>query len=177
MQSAPNNAAGTVQSFTQTFLTGLDEIPIVFATGTFTKAPTWISQSDEDTGVTEAQAYDHPVISPDYIRGMPNAKETEIYKKHVVHFTPVMYDYMVAATSGNQTASPTQTGGVFQRKTKQWINLNYLSQVAGTEVASPGPDFYGPMYCFGNNMPAGATQQYYDVKLHYSVSFRRLRGI
>lgn len=176
MQATPNDAAGTIGAFTQTFLSGLDEIPLTFATGTFTTAPSWASQADEDAGITEATAYDHERITPDYLRGMQNSKETEIYKKHVVHFTPVFYDYMVAAVSANQTSSPTQSGGVFQRCAKKWVNLNYLSQQTGAEVQSPGPDFYGPMYCFGNNMPAGSTQQYYDVKLHYSVSFRRLKG-
>jgi len=177
MSTAPNTAAGGTQGQSVTFLTGLDELPLVFATGTFTHAPTWVSQNDEDAGVTEATAYDHPSITPDYLRGMQNSKEKEIYKKHSVTFTPVFYDYMVAATSGNQTSSPTQTGGVFERRVKKWINLNYMSQVAGTEVASPGPDFYGPMYTFSNNIAGTSITQYYDVKLHYSVSFRRLRGI
>lgn len=175
--TAPNTAAGTTQAQSITFLTGLDELPIVFGTGTFTHAPSWTSQASEDTGVTEATAFDHPAISPDYLRGMQNSKETEIYKKHVVHFTPVFYNYLVSAVGGNQTSSPTQTGGVFERQTKKWINLNYMSQIAGTEVASPGPDFYGPMYTFSNNIAGTAITQYFDVKLHYSVSFRRLRGI
>jgi len=157
-----------------TFLTGLDEIPITFATGTFTTAPTWATSGGDDAGVTEATAYDHERITPDYIRGMQNSKETECYKKHVVHFTPTFYDYMVAASTANQTSSPTQSGGVFQRCQKKWINLNYFSQSTGAEVLSPGPDFYGPMYSFSQN--STSSLPIYDVKLHYSVSFRRLKG-
>jgi len=169
------NMTQTSSEIPGTFLTGLDEIPLTFNTGTFTTAPTWGSSGGEDAGVTEATAYDHPNITPDYIRGQQGSKESECYKKHVVHFTPVFYNYIVAAVSANQTSSPTQTGGVFQRNLKKWVNLNYLSQISGTDVQSPGPDFYGPMYCFSQNSTTSAPL--YDVKLHYSVSFRRLKGV
>lgn len=158
-----------------TFLTGLDEVPVV-SSSALTVAPTWLSQADEDAGVTEATAYDHPRITPDYIRGMPNGKETEVYKKHVVHFTPVFYEF----TSNNVANFTAATPGNYKPCKKQWVNLNYLNQGSGTEVQSEGPDFYGPMYSLSGNIPTvtpGGTIQYYDVKLHYSVSFRRLRGI
>lgn len=154
-----------------TFLTGLDEVPI-FRTTALTQASTWGTQADEDAGVTETKAYDHARITPDYIRGMQNSVETEIYKKHTVWFTPTFYDFTV----NNVIANPTGlTGSVYKPCKKQWVNLNYLNQATGSEVQATGPDFYGPMYCFGTN--TATITQYYDVKLHYSVSFRRLRGV
>jgi len=172
MQSAPNTQAGTTGAFQQTFLTGLDEIPITHATP-LTSAPTWSSQGDEDAGITESKAYDHVRITPDYLRGMQSSKETEIYKKHVVNFIPTYYTWAVNNAS---QADAILSNGVYSANKKKWVNLNYLSQDTGAEVQSLGPDFYGPMYSFGNSQPASSTQQFYDVKLHYSVSFRRLKG-
>jgi len=178
--SAPNTAAGATQGIPMTFLTGVDEIPIYNSTGGLPtiQAPTWLSQADEDAPVTEATAYDHPRISPDYLRGMDNCRETEIYKKHSRSFYPVSYSYLVDTVSNsNITPSPGAQSPVFERKTKRWININAMNQLSGTEALVPGPDYYGPMYSFGNNLASGGTAtQYYDVKLHYSVSFRRLKG-
>lgn len=178
MQSANNAPTGiTGTSAPQTFMTGLDEIPIYSATNSaLTVAPTWLSQGDEDAGVTEAMAYDHLKITPDYLRGIETVKETEVYKKHNVGFNPVFYNYLLEAVATAPIA-PGPTQPVYQRNTRKWLNLNALNQTSGTEVAVSGPDFYGPMYAFGNNVGSGgATTQYYDVKLHYSISFRRLKG-
>lgn len=175
MQSAPNNAAGNTQAFTMTFLTGLDEIPFSGTNGVPIAAPTWLSQGDEDAAITEATAYQNERITPDYIRGMQRSKETEVYKKHSISFFPVFYNVL-----WNPVAGPTIPAGasaVFEANMKKWININALSSGGGTsEVAVPGPDYYGPMYAFGNNLPSGSTIQFYDVKLHYSISFRRLKG-
>lgn len=156
-----------------TFLTALDEVPITTSSTSLTTAPTWASASDEDADITEATAYDSVIITPDYLRGMQNSKETEPYKSHTVRFIPTFYSYLV----NNQPTSnldPTPSNGIFEPQRKKWINLNYLSQNAGVEAQSLGPDFYGPMYCFSNNL--NTTSSAYDVKLHYSVSFRRLKG-
>lgn len=157
-----------------TFLTGLDEVPLV-SSSALTIAPSWVSQADEDAGVTETTAYDHPRITPDYIRGMRNCKETELYKKHTVHFTPAFYEFTV----NNAATGVAAAAGQYRACKKQWVNLNFLSQTSGTELQASGPDFYGPMYSMSANISTSTTglQQYYDVKLHYSVSFRRLRGI
>jgi len=176
VSAAPRTTATDGAAQTQTFLTGLDEIPVVTTSAALGNAPTWTGEGDEDASVTEAVAFGHGSITPDYLRGMPNCKETEIYKKHVVHFTPVFYDYIVNQLPVAGMA-PTASSGIFERRSKKWINLNFLSQSAGAEIQSLGPDFYGPMYCFGDNAVSDVPIQYYDVKLHYSVSFRRLRGI
>lgn len=158
----------------QTFLTGLDEVPLLNASAALISAPSWQSQASEDSGVTECTAYDHARITPDYIRGMQGGKETEFYKRHKVHFTPTFYDYTVQNVQGIVGAT---TGGAYKACKKQWVNTNYLNQGSGSETQTQGPDFYGPMYCFSNNLASGSQTALYDVKLHYSVSFRRLRGI
>lgn len=168
------NVTGTSpasSNYQLTFLTGIDEVPIV-GSGAFTTAPTWETQADEDSGVTEATAYDHPNITPSYLRGMPNCKETETYKKHTVRFYPVFFNQLI----GNQGAG--NNTGVYARNIKKWVNLNVLLEQTGAEAQVNGPDYYGPIYSFSDNAPAGGNSiVYYDVKLHYSVSFRRLRGV
>lgn len=159
---------------TPTFLTGLDEIPMTKTSGALTVAPTWSSQGGDDGSISETKAYDHPIITADYIRGMPNCVETEFYKKHTVWFTPTFYSTLTSVAAG--PTEPTNESGVFQRHQKKWVNLNYLPESAGTEVQSPGPDFYGPMYAFSFGAST-LNSPFYDVKIHYSVSFRRVRGI
>jgi len=154
-----------------TFLTGLDPLPIG-NTSALADAATWSSQADEDSGVTECQAYDNLRITPDWIRGMASGKETEPYKKHVVHFIPQYYDYAVNASNNNSGISP--INGVFQAQRKKWVNLNFFTQSSGALTAVQGPDFYGPCYSFSNNAQAATPVAYYDVKLHYSISLKRI---
>jgi len=152
-----------------TFLTGLDEIPMVGTSSTV--APTWSAQGSEDAGVTESKAYDHVRITPDYVRGMQNSRETEAYKKHTRVFTPWHFINTV------DTITTGMSSGVqYQKQSRKWIALNYLDQTTGTEIASGGPDYYGPMYSFGANNGISSPTPLYDVKLHYSISFRRLKG-
>jgi len=169
MQANPITTGGSNEP-QPTFLTGLDEVPII-TSGSFTPAPSWTTQGDEDADVTEATGYDHPRITPDYIRGMQNCKETETYKKHVVHFTPWFFNTLV----GGETGAGFNPTGTYVRNIKKWINLQALNQSTGAEANVIGPDFYGPMYSFSNNVTNPIN--YYDVKIHYSVSFRRLKGI
>jgi len=155
-----------------TFLTALDEIPVGASGSPGIVSPSWTSQADEDTGVTEATAFDHVRITPDYLRGIQSVKETETYKKHVVHFMPKFYNNIQsgAAASGALVN--------LQQNQKKWINLNFFDQATSTENFNVGPDYYGPMFCFSNNAAnSGEVGVQYDVKLHYSVSFRRLKGI
>jgi len=191
MANLPIGALSTTDTVTTsgqlpTFITGYDEVPLVGAdTPSFDLAPsgTWSSQSGDDTGVSEMKAYGcQGGVTPSYIRGTARSVETEVYKKHVVHFTPAFYDF---AVSNNPSATNTlASNGVFERRAKRWINCN--TQVQTTEsatsadVASLGPDFYGPVYSFsqpGTNTSTTAVIQLYDVKMHYSVSFRRVRGL
>lgn len=165
------NMATDTQTIPVTFLTGLDEVPIYSSGSALTAAPTWSSQGDEDATVTESKAYGHPRLTPDYIRGQPGARETEMYKKHVVHFIPTFYTF----TASNTVAGIGLGAGNYKANKKQWVNLNFLNDNTGAEVQSQGPDFYGPMYAVSNNTTASAPL--YDVKLHYSFSLRRLRGV
>lgn len=167
-----NMSAGNLPLDAPTFLTGVDEIPLSSTSAALTQAPSWGTQNDEDSTVTEAKAYLARIITPDYIRGMPTGRETEIYKKHSVWFTPTFYNFLVNNVTGTVGGNTT---GVYQQNKRKWVNLNYWNQPTNAEVQSKGPDFYGPMYCFGTNTTL--ITQYYDVKIHYSVSFRRLRGV
>jgi len=171
-----------------TFITGMDEVPLVggVTTSDLVPAATWSSQGGDDMAITEMEAYQCVgTITPSYVRGLQSSKETEIYKKHSVTFTPHFFDYCLTnqpvSTSSTSVAQPNL--GTFERKTRKWVNTTFIKQLTAStsaEEVSVGPDFYGPVYSFSNppalSQDTSATQQLYDVKMHYSVSFRRVKG-
>jgi len=178
VNQAPNTGAGSVQGEPITFMTGLSEIPLINTASALTVAPSWTSQGGDASTVTELTAFTDSTAGPSYLRGMPGCKETEIYKKHSVWFIPTFYSFLNAFQSQGGQNTPSAQIPIYEARKKHWINLNYLSQTSGTDVQSPGPDFYGPMYAFSNNLAVGQpVVPYYDVKLHYSVSFKGTRGV
>lgn len=171
-----------------TFVTGLDEVPLVSNTATsdLQVADSWTSQGGDAGVVQEMQAYQaNQVIAADYVRGLRGSKETEIYKKHKVSFIPTFYDYVVSSQEVTSSNNPRPASGIFQAKKKQWLNCNYLLQASSststTEVESLGPDMFGPVYAFSSGgAGTGSTNVYvelYDVKLHYSISTKRYKGV
>lgn len=169
-----------------TFITGIDEVPLVTSSTTvdLTPSPSWVSQGGDSSTVSEMAAYQAiGVVGPDYIRGLSNSRETEIYKKHVVRFTPAFFDYAVVnqAVAGGQSY-PLPGTGVFERKAKKWLNTTYLLQNTSlaTSTETVGPDFYGPMYSFSFaatvTSAANTSFELYDVKMRYSISLRRYKG-
>lgn len=165
-----------------TFITAHDEVPLVQdVPGGQVVSGTWSSQGGDDSGVDEMKAYGcQGGVTPSYIRGIVGSKETEIYKKHVVVFTPAFYALIFTESTNNN-------GGVFQRVTKKWLNCSYQFQgqsdgtgiPTSSDTPSLGPDFFGPVYSFsqpGTNTGGTAVLQVYDVKMKYSISFRRVRG-
>lgn len=193
--TGPSNIGSTTSSAAKlpTFITGYDEVPLVspLEGDDLALSGTWSSEGGDDSNVAEMKAYGcQGGVTPSYIRGMIGSKETEIYKKHVVHFTPAFFDYAMTSglPFGGTSNIPLPGSGVFERRQKKWINCN--SQLQGetggtttlptsSDTPSVGPDFYGPVYSFsqaGINTSTTAVLQLYDVKMYYSVSFRRVRG-
>lgn len=181
-----SNTVGTPIRF-PTFLTGLDEVPLVNAVANTDVVPSasWISQGGEASGVNEMTAYEATgVIGPDYIRGLRNSKETEIYKKHSVSFVPSFFDYTMTSQVTAGSNQPTPGQGTFEKKGKRWLNCTYISQSGGTagSIESLGPDFYGPVYSFSvapitsGTIASPVIVELYDVKLHYSISTKRYKG-
>lgn len=168
-----------------TFITGLDEVPLVnsVANTDLQVTASWVSQGGDSSSVNEMTAYQATgAVGPDYIRGLRGSKETEVYKKHTLSFVPSFFDYAMTnlPTAGANTPSPGQ--GTFEKKAKKWLNCTYLSQAGGgaSSVESVGPDFYGPVYSFSTaplvTGTTGLAVELYDVKLHYSISTRRYKG-
>lgn len=195
MSNLPIGAVSTTDTVTAsgqlpTFITGYDEVPLVVGSGVggdLATSGTWSSQTGDDANVAEMKAYGcQGGITPSYIRGLQRSKETEIYKKHSVSFIPAFYDY--AMTNATGEGNVTNGYGTYERRTKKWINCNVQLQTVSGASSTPvstatpaiGPDFYGPVYSFsqpGTNTSTTSIVQLYDVKLHYSVSFRRVRGL
>lgn len=177
--SADGNTGALQQYFGQTFITAMDEVPLLGATsGLITASQTWVSQSDEDAGVNEMEAYRNETITPDYIRGIKGSKETELYKAHKIMFTPVYY---IAAVDFTNTGTEAQVVEYEQRK-RRWLPTNITAQSTGgggdTPTLLAGPTFHGPIYSFTQLASASPTNptQVYDVKVDYSVSFKRYKG-
>jgi len=162
-----SNAATTQTS--GTIVVGVDEIPMSSTSG---NASTWTTATSEDSGVTEAHAQACVFATPDYIRAMEGCREVEIYKKIVKSLIPATY---VATTltgnSFNQGALGTLSWLPMKRK---WFNTQVFSSSAQAQAS---PLFFGLMYAFSNANTGGSQIPIYDVRVHYSMSFKRVRGI
>jgi len=173
-----------------TFVTGLDEVPLVSAANLDIQiASSWTSQGGDSSGIREMTAYQcSTAIGADYIRGLKGSKETEIYKKHRVSFIPTFYDYAMTnqLVATGPVNVPAPNSGIFEQKKKKWLNCSYLKQngavgsTVTSTIVSSGPDMFGPVYAFSNVTNAtGASNKFlelYDVKLHYSISLKRYKG-
>lgn len=163
----------------QTFITALDEVPIQGSSGAYiTATQTWLSQADEDAGVTEMFPAANPNITPDYMRGLATSQETELYKRHVIRFTPSFFvqaqEFSTASMDGNDFAQG------YELRRKRWLPTNLYNQATSTKEILSGPTYHGPLYSFTSlsesTVPTVATHVY-DIKVRYSVSFKRLRGV
>jgi len=163
------------QYYGQTFITAMDEIPVSSGGTSYTNATqTWVTQNDEDSGVAEMVAVDNPNITPDYVRGLRGSKETELYKKHVVAFTPTYYVITQNFQGNTDSGFPTD----YEQRKKRWLPTHAYIQGSG-DLQLTGPTFHGPIYAFTQLISASPTNptQVYDVKVRWSVSFKRQRGV
>lgn len=160
-------SASTVSTATGTIIVGIDEAPLSSTAG---KASTWVSSASEDGAISEAFPQASTLITPDYLRGMENSSEVEIYKKIVRSFVPAAY---VITNLAPSTFNPTSTMGVaYEQRKRTWWTCQTQSSSAS---ALTSPVFWGLMYAFCN-APINADVPTYDVRIHYSISFKRLRG-
>lgn len=184
LPSSGVNTQGT--SISGTLITGIDQVPLLGNTATANPATCWLTDATE-SNVTLAVPYTFTsnAAQPgvDYIRGLQGSKETELYKKVKKSFYPTFYSEIIDSNSGNATGS--NTGLCFERRIKKWINCTALSNSTGSGTAYPntpnaGPFYYGPVFALCVNQPAymGASETFplYDIRLTYSVSFKRIRG-
>lgn len=171
-----------------TFITGVDEVPLVSTIGLdIATSSSWVSQGGDSSVVNEMSAYQAiGTVGPDYIRGLKGSKETEIYKKHVINFMPIFFDYTMSnqPIGGGGQNYPQANLGIFEKKQKRWLNCSFILQTTNTtssENESVGPDFYGPAYSFSTaatiTSAGNTTVELYDVKMHYSISTRRYKGV
>lgn len=179
--AAEGQTGALQQYFGQTFITAFDEVPVIAGTnGRILASQTWVSQNDEDAGVNEMEAWRNTTLTPDYVRGIKSSKETELYKKHSITFTPVYY--VAAYNLAGAETSFFQEALEYEVRKKRWMptNITIQQQAGPPDVtnAVDGPTFYGPMYSFTQLASASPTNptQVFDVKVRYSVSFKRYRG-
>lgn len=177
LQQAPAASGVVTQSITGTLLVNIDQVPLVSTTGAVGQAATW--QGDTETGAATSTAFGAAcaLVDPNYIRGMTGCKEKEIYKKIVQSFYPTFYT-PVLDTNINfslTTGLPYSSTGCFDRQVKKWININLLE--AASALPNNGPLYYGPIWALDlNNHVVTSILDLYDVRVHYSVSYRRVKG-
>lgn len=186
MQSNANLfTAGTAAQFssstTGTFVTALDQIPVVGITlGTSATAPNWVNDSSNSSGTTVATPLQCNSVTVGYVRGIEGSKEKELYKKHRIAFNPAFYSQVLS----NGTSAAQASTVCYQRQIKKWVTTGAL-EPGGSEsrvVNNTGPYYYGPIYALDINAYAGSTSDninipLYDIRLTYSMSFKRLRGV
>jgi len=195
-QLTTGTAALATGSITGTFITAIDQIPIYTAASagsTFTKANTWVDDGDENGSASYA-SFVQTSMTPNYVRGLQGAKETELYKKQVRSFYPAFYDTILTQAgnsfpgpSGIQsigdplptgTATAVVTNGCVERRIKKWVSINNVTSGSTTALGpNGGPLYFGPVYALDVNVPGStALVPMFDVRFHYSVSFKRYKG-
>lgn len=171
-------SATAVSSVSGTFITAIDQIPIDITIGTSSPAINWLNDVSNSTGTTSATPYSSTVITPGYIRGLQGSKEKELYKAHRVTFTPAFYTPVLAGVAGG-----TFSTGAYTRQLKKWVTTQLLLAGSTDIPVGPtgnGPIYYGPVYAFDvNNAPStdNISISMFDVRMKYSMSFKRLRGV
>lgn len=176
--SLSTTAAAFSSSTTGTFLTALDQVPFNIAIGTTATALNWVNDSSNSTGTTSATPYTSSSVTVGYVRGLQGSREKELYKKHTVSFYPAFYDYIVTGNGVN-----TINGVSYERKIKKWVTTG-IQGTGGESLITTGvgPVYYGPVYAFDvNGYPGGVTDNInlplFDVRMRYSMSFKRLKGV
>lgn len=185
IQAAASGSAETTFSPSGTFITAVDQVPIYGPAigGVFVQAATWSNDASNSSGVTSGSAV-QTAITTNYIRGIEGSRETELYKKHVISFYPAFYDYVMTGTGTGAISNVSNTIGTFgsngcaERKIKKWISISNINSQATPSIATNvGPLYFGPVYAIDNNVATTNTIPLYDVRLTYSVSFKRLKGV
>lgn len=180
LNSLSSTAATFSSSTTGTFITAIDQVPIGIAIGTTATALNWVNDSSNSSGTSSAAPYTSTTVTTGYVRGLQGSREKELYKKHTLSFFPAFYDYIVTG------AGPGIVNGAgFQRMIKKWVCTNNLTGGGGGStnvVSGNGPVYYGPVYALDvNGYPGGVTDNInlplYDVRMRYSMSFKRLKGV
>jgi len=163
-----SQASTASTSVVTTLVCGVDEIPMSTTSGT---ASTWSASTSEDSGITEARAQACALISPDYVRGLEGSVEVETYKKITKNVVPAWY--VVASQVPTTFSSGAGAGATYEARKKHWFPTNLFSSSADAQAS---PVFWGLMYAFGGTNTSGSTIPAYDVKIHYSISFKRIHG-
>lgn len=186
LPSSGVNTQGT--SISGTLITAIDQVPIVGAAALTTAATCWITDATE-TNVTLAVPYSFTSIANqpgvDYVRGIERSRETELYSKVKRSFYPTFYSEIIDAMNGPSSFSDpkgSNTGLCFERRIKRWVNCTSITNI-GSQTSpniNAGPYYYGPVFALCVNQPAymGASETFplYDVRMKYSISFKRVRG-
>lgn len=170
-----------------TLVTAVDQIPIYGNTNTalYSLASTWSDDSSNDTGVTSASFVAAQGITTSYIRGLQGSRETELYKKQRRKFFPAFYDYIMSPSGTGTITNVENPHGTFvnngcvERKIKRWVSLrNVVSTNAGgsSTAQNAGPLYFGPLYALVVNEPSTSATPLFDMRLTYSVSFKRVVG-
>lgn len=183
MQLNQFSATGGSQSISGTLIYGVDQVPLIGTMATASPASSWVTDGTGNTNVTLATPYTFQGATSSssglsYVRGLQNSKEVEMYKKVSQTFYPAFYDLIVDVFPTSSAAG--SGGSCFNRVMRKWVNCTVLSNTgAGTLTSlNTGPIYYGPVYALDvNNIPATVTNfPIYDVRMTYSMSFKRLRG-
>lgn len=184
MQLSSNSLSSTASTFSAstsgTFITAVDQVPFIVVPGTTSVALNWVNDSSNSSGTTSATPYTSTTVTPGYVRGLQGSREKELYKKHTLNFYPAFYDYLMTgiSNSGSITANAS-----YQRKIKAWVSTQTLLTTGTAPVATnTGPLYFGPVYALDvNGYPGGVSDNIniplFDVRLKYSMSFKRLRGV
>lgn len=187
--TALSTGQGGTQSFGGTLVTAIDQIPLLtsYAGASATVASAVWEGGINDTGVTSPfLAEGGTVITPDYVRGLENSHEKEFYTKQTQTFTPAFYttlvDTSVINTTSQTAGSTASSSGCYQRNIKKWVNINSIVQTsAGSEavVSNVGPVYYGPVMALDlrdDEISQTLAVPLFDVRMTYSMSFKRLKG-
>lgn len=165
-------------STTGTLVTAIDQVPFTSVVpGSTANAPNWVSDSSNSSGTTNAQPYQCTSVTVGYVRGLQGSKEQEFYKKRRISFFPAFYVPIVGQNAAGDTLS-------YERRIKKWVTTQILN-VGSSETPvtnDNGPYYYGPVYAFDCNGYSGSASDniniaLYDIRFHYSISFKRLRGV
>lgn len=184
MQLNGTAAAAGTHSVTGTFITALDQIPLVTFQATMTNAEIYTPDPTQGTP-TQALCWRNDQVTCQYVRGLQGSRERELYKRHTFTFKPAFYTFLLDTpiTNGGALGANASNSGCFERQIMKWVNINILEQgaSAGADqiVTNVGPTYYGPL-CALDIDDSPETGEgglaLFDVRLTYSMSFKRLKG-
>lgn len=176
MPTTNTGAIGSI-SITGTLVTAIDQVPFNVIIGTTAPSSNWTNDSSNTTGTTVPTPYSSSTMTVGYVRGLQNSSEKEFYMKRRQRFMPTFFTPVLGG-DGTGTFTPV----AWQRNVKKWVTTTIQTTGgAGEVINGNGPVYYGPVYAFDANYVAPATggnvTEMYDIRLHYSMSFRRVKGV